>query len=274
MEHTFVICAYKESPYLEECIQSLKNQIMKSSLILTTSTPSTFLEELCKRYDIEYYVRVGEPSIGADWNYALSTAKTKYVTIAHQDDFYDMEYAEIVTCHMRNMDSNGKNSIIAFSDYYELLGNEKRENNFNLLVKRILLLPLKKKRNQGKTSKKRNVLKYGNAICCPAVTFNKWYIDELLKKEDRCELFNRYMRSNLDWDAWEWLSMHEGAFVCVKEKLMGHRIHAGSETTAIIHDNMRGEEDYEMFCRFWPRKIANVFMRVYSLSEKGNKIDV
>lgn len=25
--HTFAICAYKESPYLEECIQSLMNQI-------------------------------------------------------------------------------------------------------------------------------------------------------------------------------------------------------------------------------------------------------
>ncbi len=27
--HTFVICAYKESPYLEECIQSLMNQRIK-----------------------------------------------------------------------------------------------------------------------------------------------------------------------------------------------------------------------------------------------------
>ena len=30
IKHTFVICAYKESPYLEECIKSLKHQKTKS----------------------------------------------------------------------------------------------------------------------------------------------------------------------------------------------------------------------------------------------------
>ena len=36
--HTFVICAYKESKYLEECIKSLINQTVKSNIIMTTST--------------------------------------------------------------------------------------------------------------------------------------------------------------------------------------------------------------------------------------------
>ena len=44
--HTFVICAYKESPYLEECIQSLMNQRIKSNVIITTSTPNVYIERL------------------------------------------------------------------------------------------------------------------------------------------------------------------------------------------------------------------------------------
>ena len=32
--HTFAICAYKESPYLEECIQSLMNQTVKSDILI------------------------------------------------------------------------------------------------------------------------------------------------------------------------------------------------------------------------------------------------
>ena len=35
-EHTFVVCAYKESQYLEECIQSVLNQNIKSNVIIST----------------------------------------------------------------------------------------------------------------------------------------------------------------------------------------------------------------------------------------------
>ena len=272
MEHTFVICAYKESPYLEECIQSLKKQTMESMLLLATSTPSAFLENLCIKYEIEYVVRDGEPSIGVDWNQALSVANTKYVTIAHQDDFYETEYARTMVNHMNATENNASKPIIAFSDYYELQGTTIYKNNLNLCIKRFILSPLKHQKKQANISSKRGVLKYGNAICCPSVTFNKRYIDELIKKDGRGEVFNGHMRSNLDWEAWEWLSSHQGAFVYVRKQLMGHRIHAGSETTAIIQDNMRGEEDYEMFCKFWSPQVAKFFAKVYSLSEKGNKI--
>jgi hypothetical protein len=32
--------------------------------------------------------------IGHDWNFSFSHAKTKYVTLAHQDDVYDPAYTE------------------------------------------------------------------------------------------------------------------------------------------------------------------------------------
>ena len=37
MKHSFVICAYKESPFLEECIQSLEKQTVKSTIKMVTS---------------------------------------------------------------------------------------------------------------------------------------------------------------------------------------------------------------------------------------------
>ena len=46
--HTFVICAYKESPYLEECIKSLKKQTLKSEIIISTSTPNDLIKKLAE----------------------------------------------------------------------------------------------------------------------------------------------------------------------------------------------------------------------------------
>lgn len=56
LEHTFAICAYKESEYLEECIRSLKNQTVSTNIILATSTPNKYIKGLCDKYHIAMYV--------------------------------------------------------------------------------------------------------------------------------------------------------------------------------------------------------------------------
>lgn len=53
-KHTFAICAYKESRYLEECITSLKKQSMKSKIILITSTPNRLIDEVAKSISYMY----------------------------------------------------------------------------------------------------------------------------------------------------------------------------------------------------------------------------
>ena len=47
--HNFVICAYKNSKYLEECIKSVLGQTITSNYLIVTSTPSKFIELLCKK---------------------------------------------------------------------------------------------------------------------------------------------------------------------------------------------------------------------------------
>ena len=42
-KHVFAVCAYKDSPYLEQCIRSLKAQTVPSHIIICTSTPSSYM---------------------------------------------------------------------------------------------------------------------------------------------------------------------------------------------------------------------------------------
>ena len=58
--HTFAICAYKESLYLEECIKSLKNQTVKSNIIIATSTPNDHIKNLAQKYKIQLFINNGE----------------------------------------------------------------------------------------------------------------------------------------------------------------------------------------------------------------------
>ncbi|MFQ8901882.1 MAG: glycosyltransferase [Lachnospira eligens] len=88
------MCAYKESPYLEECIQSLMNQTVKSDILIATATPSKYIDDIAAKYNLKVYVNHGEHGITQDWNFAYSKAETDYVTIAHQDDKYNPSYVE------------------------------------------------------------------------------------------------------------------------------------------------------------------------------------
>ena len=268
--HTFVICAYKESPYIEECIKSLKKQKSNSIVKLATSTPCNYLEGLCAKYNIEYCVRDGRPGIAEDWNYAYSVADTELVTIAHQDDVYYPEYGRQI---INKMSAGGDSkALIAFTDYSELKNDRESKGGLNLYIKRMLLVPVRNDKKSNIRWRKRFIIRFGNAICCPSVTYNKKEIDSLLEKCSRDELFIKHFRSNLDWEVWEWLSREEGRFIFIPGLLMSHRIHEESETSATIRDNVRGGEDYEMFSRFWPDAIARLITKAYGNSEKGNEI--
>lgn len=80
--HTFVICVYKESEYLEECINSVLNQTVKSNIIMSTSTPNDFAKGFAEKYNLSLYINNGEKVIGQDWNLGVSNVKTDYVTVA------------------------------------------------------------------------------------------------------------------------------------------------------------------------------------------------
>ena len=91
--HTFVVLAYKESAYLEECIKSVLNQTIESKVVIATTTDNKYIRKIAKKYNLE--VIVGKhTTIGGDFDFAKNTATTALVTIAHQDDIYDNTYVE------------------------------------------------------------------------------------------------------------------------------------------------------------------------------------
>ena len=164
--HTFAVCAYGESPYLEECILSLKEQTLSTNILLATSTPNELIQSLCEKYNVPMHVNPGPGGIAGDWNFAVSVCTTPLVTISHQDDLYKPNYAE----YMLERVNSSSHPLIYFTNYGELRDGEEVLENRLLKVKRRLLYSLSKPENAGKAWAKRRALELGCAICCPSTT--------------------------------------------------------------------------------------------------------
>ena len=258
-EHTFVVLAYKESEYLEECIKSVLNQKYKSDVVIATSTPNDYIDGMAKKYKLKVIVNNSEKKgIGVDFDFASNCVKNKLITIAHQDDIYDYEYSQKVV----DAYNKYKDSMIIFTDYYEIKKDRKEYTNTNLKIKRILLFRLRSRKLSKFKFFKRSALRLGNAICCPAVTFVQ---DNVPKKK-----FDVDMKCDIDWYAWEKLSKEKGRFIFIKDKLMGHRIDETTTTTKIINEGIRTKEDLIILKKFWPTPIAKLINKFYKKSENNN----
>ena len=255
--HSFAVLAYKNSPYLEECLRSLVSQTRKSEVYIATSTPSKYIQKLADKYSCNLYVNQNSSGIASDWNFAFSRCKTPYLTLAHQDDIYLPEY----TASLFN-NKKIENSLITFTDYSELLVGTIRENTANLLIKKILRLPFLFSGELSSKFYKRFILSFGSPIPCPSVMYNT-----LKLKDFR---FSGEFSINMDWAAWLELSRKEGSFVFERKKLFLHRIHQGSETTKGITDRRRWNEDKRIFAMIWPSWFAKILVRLYSLSYQSN----
>lgn len=256
--HTWVICAYGESEFLEACILSLRAQTIRSKIICYSSTPLDSIRQLCQTYEIPFYTKEGG-GIGKDWNNALSFVDSQYATIAHQDDYYEPTYLEAVLQKIEQF----KDVLIAYTDYFEEKNGVKILANKNLKIKTFMLKVL----NIMPASHfwRNRVLALGNPISCPAVTYNLARIKEFR--------FDEKMRVSLDWYAWYKISEYKGRFAFIFEKLMCHRIHEESETTKTISDNTRTKEDLYMYQLFWPKWIAKLINRAYIKSQDSNSND-
>lgn len=255
-DHVFSICAYKDSPYLEQCIRSLKGQRVRSHIIMCTSTPSPFLEDMAERYEIPLYVRDGESGIRDDWNFAYEMAEGDLVTIAHQDDVYHRDYS---SCLLEAAQAYEDMTVFT-ADYVILKGHEVISSDKMLWIKRLMRLSLRVPALNHLTWVKRLPLMLGNSICCPATTYNKRLLGEPLVDSD--------YEFALDWDNMVRLAGEKGRFICEERPLIYYRVHDGATTKACIQDNRRAREEAEMFGRFWPRPAVRILMKAYSQAYK------
>lgn len=261
-DHAFVIPAYKDSPYLEACIQSLIAQELKSEIILTTSTPSNFLESISKRYALPYFINNGSKGIANDWNFALSQTNAKWVTIAHQDDIYDPSYTKFIAEAVS--DAKDTTILMAFTKYKDLVTNGKRAFSLNAMIKSLLLSPFLLSKRINNNFIKKMMLSLGDPICCPTVCLNKSAMPQFR--------FSPEYTCALDWLAWLDLAEQNGAFTYINKALVQHRIHPDSETTNQINNGRRLKEEYQIFERIWGKTIANIISKFYAIGHKDNAI--
>ncbi len=260
MDHAFVIPAYRESPFLEECVRTLVAQRLLTHVLIKTSTPNEHIARIAKIYRIPVLVNSQLPGIASDWNFALTATEASLVTIAHQDDLYSPQY----TARALDAFHRFPDAVLAFSRFDECSADGPRPLNANLLIKRALTRQaFGFSEALASTRLKRRLLALGNPICCPSVIFNRRRIAEFR--------FTSQYKSNLDWDAWERLAAEPGQFVYLRDTLVSHRVHRDTETTASINGQVRDVEDRELLNRFWRPSTVAALAVFYRLSYLANR---
>ena len=250
---------YKDSPYLTECLDSLKNQTVESNIYISTSTPSAYISELAKKFSAKVFVAPSRQGIAHDWNFSLQQAKTKYVTLAHQDDLYMPEYA--ASCFKAA--EKFPDALISFTGYTEIVNGRDRSNTLLLRIKRFMLwffMPLKK--NIYSKFWKGKLLSLGCPIAAPSVMYNSDMLSGFQ--------FSSEFSINMDWEGWCRMVDMKGKFIYIKKRLFKHRIHLDSATSAGLKSNLRQKEDLIMFKKFWPGFIANLLVKLYARSYNSN----
>jgi len=260
--HTFAVCAYRESKFLEDTVYRLVNQTVRSSIYISTSTPNKAISAVAEKYGLEVKINPNGGSSAKDWNFAYEQAGTDYVTLAHQDDVYEPLFAEKTI----NALENAKNPVIAYTDYYEI--RYKDSNDPGTRVEKNLILNTKRKMlrtiDVGKSNRwlRNRVLSFGYPMNCPGTT----YVKRRFKSLD----FITDWHNSHDWEVAIRLASERGEFLYIKDLLLGHRIYLESQTTHTIGSGIRYREDLECFRLYWPESIAKLILRQYAKSYKSN----
>jgi hypothetical protein len=251
-----VVPAYGDSPYLRECLLSLKAQTLTCTIVISTSTSSDYICKIASEFNIPLRINDNGGTISKDWNFALRCAEAdNIVVLAHQDDIYDREYASKCTKFF----SNYPDCSIVFTNCYEMIDDRLTRTNMRELVKRALrnIAFLNHEIIHTPAAIKR-LLGFGCPIPCPSVAFN------LSKMPDFC--FSSEYSINLDWDAWFQIGFSGGKIGFIRSPLLTHRLHDSSETNKGLIDQRRQKEDLKIFERLWSPIVARTIQIIYSIN--------
>lgn len=258
--HTFAIMAYKDAPFLHEAVESVLRGAEESEVYLTTSTPSDRIRAIADEHGLPLHVNTGKAGIVGDWQFALSKAQTPLVTLVDQDDRYAPDFARRVIAAFDQF----PNSQIVFTNYDEIdAAGQLRPLNLTMAVKRLLLSPFVLSPSYASTFARRLILRFGNPICSPAVTYN-------LAQLGTHELFDEDYAMSLDWEAWLSMTDRPGRFTYLSAPLEQHRIHEATQTSTGLRDGRRYREDLALYARLWPRPIAEFLAGRYAKSYETN----
>jgi hypothetical protein len=252
--HAFVVPVFGRPQWLDRCLISLRSQTRPSPVIVTTSTPSEYIDSVAARYGVPVTVNRTSEGIAADWNFAFRQAPTEWVTLAHQDDRYSPTYTQACMAAAES----ARQPLMVFTAAHESLapgGPLVTNARFKRAIAGSVFLG---RRSITSRLSKRLLLSLGNPIPCPSVMLHKALLQDFV--------FPDGWASNLDWKAWLDLASKPGAFVYVHEALVQRTLHADAATTRHLHT--RAAEDTRMFLELWPRPIARLISVLYAGSRK------
>ena len=254
-DHTFSVCAYGDSPYLEEAVASVVNQTIKSRVIICTSTPNEHIRFIAKKYNIELKINQDAGDIQTDWNFACNSVDTRYVTLVHQDDVYSPKYLE---CFYEKLKKH-RDFLIYYTAYRPLnmkngIGDTKKDANS--VIRFILSTPMLIAWLADKKIAKKAILSLGNSICCPTVTYDRKTIGDN-------NVFSSQLRYDLDWDTFWKFADREGRFLFEPKELVHYRVHDLATSKQCIDNSVRENDDIHMFSKIFSPRVAKIIMKVY-----------
>ncbi len=251
--HAFVVMAHGESPFLEDCLRSLRCQTRPSRITMTTSTPSAFVRDAARDFACDLIVNPRREGIAADWNFALRATQARYVTLCHQDDVYFPLFLER---SLGRLEQCG-DATLCFTGYRQIADDGSPTRSLVSMVTHGLEWATLGNRTRPSPRRIRAFLALGNPLPCSSVTFDR----SKLGAFRFCDQF----QSNLDWDAWLRLAQRGDGFVRDPLKLVGRRRNSLTATSGLIATGVRRREDLGMFRRLWPTPIAEIVASLYRL---------
>ncbi|MDB5499302.1 MAG: hypothetical protein JWP28_3333 [Phenylobacterium sp.] len=252
MDHSFVVLAYGDSPFLAGCLRDLADQSRAARILVSTSTPSPFIERAAAEAGAELRVNP-EPSggIAADWNFGLAQAQTRYATLAHQDDTYAPDF----TARCLALFAREPQGALCFTGYQEIDDEGAAKSSKISKAKHLIERATIGRREVLRGRRLLAFLSFGNPLPCSSVTFDRTRLPAFRFSSD--------YRSNLDWEAWWRLAQAGETFLHVPERLVGRRHNALTATSTLIADGTRRVEDLQMFRKAWPRPVADAIAWAY-----------
>ncbi len=246
--------AHGDSPFLDGCLRSLQTQTLASTIIVTTSTPSAFIDHAAAAHDAPVLVNPLSEGIAADWNFAMSASEARRVTLAHQDDVYFPTFA----VRSLGLLDDHREAVACFTGYQEVDDHGQVTGSKLSFVKHLLERVTLGGHTVARGVRLRAYLSFGNPLPCSSVTFDRDRIGDFR--------FADNLRSNLDWDAWLRLGERGQALARAPERLVGRRHNALTATSRLIREGVRQREDLMMFRRLWPSPLAEAIAYAYRAS--------
>ncbi|HTX49813.1 MAG TPA: glycosyltransferase [Caulobacteraceae bacterium] len=249
-DHAFVVLAYRESPFLAGCLDSLAAQTVKSRLVVATSTPNDAIAEAAAAHGVEVIVNPVREAIASDFNFGLRASGARLVTLAHQDDTYAPDFLERTLAEFAAHDG-----ALCFTSYVEIDDAGRPIRSKVSVAKHAIEGLTLGARHVLRGARLRAFLSLGNALPCSSVTYDLARLGDFAFSVD--------FVSNLDWDAWWRLQAAGHTFLRAPYPLVGRRHNDLAETARRLRDGTRRTEDLVMFRRAWPSPLAEIIAAAY-----------